>query len=664
MISFTWENILILTVFQLLVSGLIVCGTGAALYLHEDPFVRKILWLLTAAFVLYSLHLLLEAPFYYRSLSLAAPAVLPQPWDLPTEAIETAAFVFLALAYLPQWVPEGLGVRFWAPAAASVLLIVTGLYVAQQQAWLDASADAPLAPLFNAALLTTLATFHLYRRKRKAFFSALPLFVLSVSQLLHAASSALGSLEWLWIAESASGLIGLGLFALIMDSRTDHLQVRFFLRLNLTFVVIASLLILIVAETERREYLGIAESHSEELSEFLRGHLIYFDTRKLQPSEILSRPEIIHKVTSDFGRLPDLRRVRVTFRGWAMEMSLEEDRTVTHEVHPEDGRPRPPKLGERGQVTTLASVPVTYGGRQLGHIELDQGLRSINARVAHQMRIIFITFTVAVFVAAALFGFTVQRAHKTIQGQFEELERTHAQLAHAARLASAGQLAGGVAHEINNPAGIILTTSDYLLRESEHVGVSERLREDLEAIRRQARRISEIVNGLLTFARPAPLDRKPVHLNDVLQQSLSLLAPRFREQHVEAEHRLAENLPVITADPDRLEQVFVNLLNNAADAMPHGGKVFVEGTCDTANGKELAVSVADTGSGIAEEHLKRIFDPFFSTKPKGKGTGLGLSISYAIIRDHGGLIEVTSQPGRGTTFRVLLPTEGTRRAEL
>ncbi len=664
MISFTWENILILTVFQLLVSGLIVCGTGAALYLHQDPLSRRILWLLTTAFLFYSSHLLLEAPFYYRNLSLAAPGALPRPWDLPTEAVDTAAFVFLALAYLPQFLPERLGVRFWAPAAASVLLIVTSLYVAQQRGWLDASADASVVPLFNATLLATLATFQLYRRKRRAFLSAPPLFILAVSQLLHAARPALESVEWLWIAESMSGLIGLGLFALVVDSRTNSLQVRFFLRLNLTFVVIASLLILIVAETERREYLGMAESHSEELSEFLRGHLIYFHTRNLQPSEILSRPEIIYKVTSDFGRLPDLRRVRISFRGWAMEMSLEENRTVTHEVHPEAGRPRPPRLEERGQATTLASVPVTFGGSVLGHIELDQGLRSINARVAHQMRIIFVTFTVAVFVAAVLFGFTVQRAHKTIQGQFQELETTHAQLAHAARLASAGQLAGSVAHEINNPAGIILTTSDYLLRETEHSGLSGMLREDLEAIRRQARRISEIVTGLLNFARPTPLNRRPIHVNDVLQQSLSLLAPRFREQHVEVEHRIVGNPRVITADPDRLEQVFVNLLNNAADAMPNGGKVVVEGAYGTANGNHLVVTFADTGSGIPKEHLSRIFDPFFSTKLKDKGTGLGLSISYAIIRDHGGQIEVTSQAGRGTTFRVLLPTGGTRREEL
>ena len=151
----------------------------------------------------------------------------------------------------------------------------------------------------------------------------------------------------------------------------------------------------------------------------------------------------------------------------------------------------------------------------------------------------------------------------------------------------------------------------------------------------------------------------------VLQQSLALLVPRFREQRVQAEQRLTENLPSVTADSDRLEQVFVNLLNNAADAMPEGGKVSVESAaCQVKGHPCLVVSIADTGSGISEEYLKRIFDPFFSTKPKGQGTGLGLPVSYNLIRGHGGQIEVESRVDRGTVFRVRLPVDGTRDKEL
>ena len=348
-----------------------------------------------------------------------------------------------------------------------------------------------------------------------------------------------------------------------------------------------------------------------------------------------------------------------------MEMSHREDWTVSHDMYPNGAYPLAQRLEEQGRVATLTPVPVFYGGQQLGKIELDQGLQTINARIARQMRTIFLTFTVAVFVAAGLFGFTVRHANKTIQKQFEELEKTHEQLAHAARLASAGQLASGVAHEINNPAGIILTTADYLLREAQKESIPDAFQEDLQAIRRQARRISNIVSGLLTFSRHTPLNKQRTDLNSILQQSITLLTPRFREQQVQVEQHLQERASLIFADPDRLEQVFVNLLNNAADALPTGGTVRIESAaCHADNRSCLMVSIADTGSGIPEEHLKSIFDPFFSTKTKGQGTGLGLSISYGIVRDHGGQIEVESKVGHGTVFRVHLPAGGASDEEL
>ncbi len=664
MISFTLENILIITIFQLLVSGLILCGTGAVLYLQKDPFVRKILKLVGAAFCLYSLHLLLRVVHAYQSLPLASPASLPLQWEFLAQALETAALMFLGFAYLPYWLPERLRGRFWAIVAAVVSLLIAGPYLALQL-W-PAETSGVLSPaLVNAFLLGGVAALHFRRKGRKALFSAAPLCVLAVGQFLRAASQGPGNPEWLWVAENAAILVGLGLFLLVVDTRSENLQVHFFLRLNLTFVAIACLLILIVAETERREYLIDAESHSEALGEFLRGHLIYFHNQGLQPPEILSSPEITHKITAEFSRVVDLRRVRVSFQGWHMEMSIGEDWIVTHKVYPEAQQPRPQRTEEWGRVVTLTPIPVLSRGRLLGRIELDQGLRSINARVGHQMRIIFLTLTAAVFIAAVLFGFTARRANKTIQRQFEELETTHEQLADAARLASVGQLAGGVAHEINNPAGIILTTSDYLLSEAEKQHLQDDLREDLQVIRRQARRISNVVSELLTFSRPTLLDKQATNINTVLQQSLALLVPRFRELRVQAEQRLTENLPSVTADSDRLEQVFVNLLNNAADAMPEGGKVSVESAACQVEGRPcLVVSIADTGSGISEEHLKRIFDPFFSTKPKGQGTGLGLSVSYNIIRGHGGQIEVESRVDRGTVFRVRLPTDGTRDKEL
>ncbi len=665
MISFTVENVFILAVFQLLVSGLILCGTGAVLSLQRESVVRKISILVGIAFSFYSLHLLLKASLYYHNLDLLAPTALPVRWDLLGHALETLALVSLGLAYLPHLVSAR--PRDWWPwslLAAALVFVVVSPHAAHEH-WPGRVTGSILGPAVNGVFLIAVGALHLRRKGRKALFSVAPLPILSAAQFFEAAARAPRSPEWLWAAGQAGMLLGLGLFALVVDARSRNLQVRFFLRLNLTFVALAGLLILIVTETERREYLRFAETHAEELAEFLRGHVIYLHSRGRQPAEILSSPEIIHKVTSDLGRPNDLHRVRVHFRGWQMEMALASDWTVSHEVFPEGSRLPPAREDERGRVSTLAPVFVVSGGETLGRIEFDQGLRSINLQVARQMRIIFITFTIAVFGAAALFGFTAHQANRTIQGQFAELERTHAQLAHAARLSSVGQLAGGVAHEINNPAGIILTTSDYLLRESANSGLPESVREDLEAIRRQARRISNVVNELLTFSRPTVLNKRVTDMNAVLQESLGLVSPRFRNQHVEVAHQLAPDLPRITADPGRLEQVFVNLLNNAADAMPHGGKLTVETAAGRRNGrKELVVTIRDTGVGIPEHHLKSIFDPFFTTKSKGEGTGLGLSITYGIARDHGGQIEVESQVDHGSVFRVRLPADAVSHGEL
>jgi signal transduction histidine kinase len=653
MISSTLENVFILSVFQLLVAGVILCTTAASIYFQKDASARKSLKLISAAFVFYSAHFLLEAWVHYRNLSSPATATMVQGWNFLAHALESVAFLCLGLAYLPQSLVRKLNGRSrWMPAV--VLGILIGALYSAQQWQMQTYGRSPFTSLFNAAVLAAAALLHLRDRGSKGLFIESPLYLLSLVQVLEATGNRTGASEQFWLAAQAATLLGLGLFALVVDRRTRNLQLRFFLRLNLTFIALASLLILIVAGTERREYLQLAESHAEDLSEFLRGHVIYFHNLGMQPPEILSDPGILRRVTADFGRLADLRRVRVSIGDWYMEMELHEDWTISHQVHSGAAyaiaRPE-----ERGRVATLTPIPIVSSGTKLGQIELDQGLRSINNRVAQQMRVIFLTFTITVLVAAVLFGLTVQQANKTIQKQFEELERTHSQLANVERLATVGQLAGGLAHEINNPAGIIITTSDYALRQLEGMHLQDSFREDLEAIRRQARRISNTVSGLLTFSRPALLQKRSTDMNAVIRQCLALLAPRFHKQQIGVEDRLSPELPSVSADPDRLEQVIVNLLNNAVDAMPSGGTITVASGRNSSDTRSVMVSVGDSGRGISEEDQKHIFDPFFSTKPKGQGTGLGLFVSYGIIQDHGGTIEVETQLHRGTVFRIRLP---------
>ncbi len=225
-------------------------------------------------------------------------------------------------------------------------------------------------------------------------------------------------------------------------------------------------------------------------------------------------------------------------------------------------------------------------------------------------------------------------------------------LTHTEKLAALGQLAAGVAHEMNNPLGSILVLS-YLLLEDLNRESPEW--SQVEKIIREATRCKEIVKGLLEFSRFMPSKMAPLDLNDVLENVLSLVSDHLLFQYVKVVRRLQPHLPLILGDRSRLEQVFVNLLMNGAEAMKGMGTLTV--STEVACGGELVrVRITDTGPGIPEARLGRLFDPFFTTKEVGKGVGLGLSISYGIIQKHLGSIAVADTGPHGTTFVVELPT--------
>jgi len=225
-------------------------------------------------------------------------------------------------------------------------------------------------------------------------------------------------------------------------------------------------------------------------------------------------------------------------------------------------------------------------------------------------------------------------------------------LLQAAKLASVGELASGMAHEINNPVGIILGRTDYILATQD--GLPSETKGDLKVVRSQAERVAATVRSLLTFARPSPLSVQRVNLAELVEEAVKLEAPRCRAASVEIECNTSGRIPTIQADPDRLQQVLINVMNNAIESMPGGGRL---GISLANGGGEVVVNISDTGKGITEEDQARVFDPFFTTKPAGKGTGLGLAVSYGIIRDHGGEIRVSSTPGVGSTFSIVLPVE-------
>ena len=227
-----------------------------------------------------------------------------------------------------------------------------------------------------------------------------------------------------------------------------------------------------------------------------------------------------------------------------------------------------------------------------------------------------------------------------------DLER---RLIQADKLSSIGLLAAGVAHEVNTPLAVISTYAQMLTKQ---VGDDEQKSRMLDKIAKQTFRASEIVNSLLNFSRTSTTEVAEVSLNKVVQETLSLLEHQFKSANLTVQLSLDSSLPSITGNAGKLQQVFLNLFLNARDAMEPGGVLTIESGNDSSF---VRVDVADTGHGIAPEHLARIYDPFFTTKAARKGTGLGLSVSYGIIQEHGGTIEVTSRTGGGTRFRLELP---------
>jgi two-component system, NtrC family, sensor kinase len=226
------------------------------------------------------------------------------------------------------------------------------------------------------------------------------------------------------------------------------------------------------------------------------------------------------------------------------------------------------------------------------------------------------------------------------------------QLQVSEKMASIGLLAAGVAHEVNTPLTGISSFTQMLLENADPEDPRTRL---LEKIERQTFRAAKIVNGLLNLARqgaPAGPERAPVDVNAVVNDVLALLEHQLEIGRIKVRRELAAKVPVVCGAEHKLQQVFLNLVLNARDAMPKGGWLSIATKVD---GDRVLVEVGDTGSGIPSEHLSRIYDPFFTTKTMGQGTGLGLSITYGIVREHEGTITVQSAIGQGTTFTVSLP---------
>ncbi len=229
----------------------------------------------------------------------------------------------------------------------------------------------------------------------------------------------------------------------------------------------------------------------------------------------------------------------------------------------------------------------------------------------------------------------------------------HQLAASTEKMSALGRLSAGVAHEINNPLAGILLFSTNLLKK---VPPDSNLKEGIEVIIREALRCKNIIQELLEFSREREPTRLNGNLNSIINKALVIVENECHLRHIVLEKKLAPDLPDSVLDPGQVEQVLVNLLLNAAQAVEEGGRIEIESRVnEEGNGLELVIS--DNGCGIEPRHLAKVFDPFYSTKPQG--TGLGLAVSYGIVRNHKGDIRVASTPGKGTAFTVELPLNGT-----
>ncbi len=240
------------------------------------------------------------------------------------------------------------------------------------------------------------------------------------------------------------------------------------------------------------------------------------------------------------------------------------------------------------------------------------------------------------------------------------LEQKQEQLIQSKKLATIGTFSSGIAHEINNPLNNISLSTDTLIEEYDSLS-EEEIKEILDDIMEQTERASKIVRTLLDFSRAQSSEMQPVHIDYVLHKTADLVANELRINKIALDKQIENDLPQVNGDAQKLQQVFLNLIINAKQAIGTFGTIKVRASL--ADNGFIRTDVSDNGPGIDPKHLEQIFDPFFTTKEAGKGTGLGLSIVYSIVKKHGGYIEVASKLGEGTTFSVYLPPYSEQQAE-
>lgn len=302
----------------------------------------------------------------------------------------------------------------------------------------------------------------------------------------------------------------------------------------------------------------------------------------------------------------------------------------------------------------------------LGVLELDLSLASTDAEIRSASQQFVVSSAVAILLTLITVGLMTaqlraarEEVERRVVEKTAELQRAQQQMIQAEKLTSLGKLAAVVAHEVNNPLSGILTYARLMRKWVDRGDPLEThaadMHDSLSVIESESRRCGEIVHNLLTFARVQPMNISDFEINNVVHQTLKIVEHKLELANIETALDLAPELPKIRGDAGQIEQVLLALVMNAIDAMPHEGTLQI-GTHASAGAKNVVITVADDGTGIAPDVLPRLFDPFVTTKEEGKGVGLGLAISRSIVERHAGRISVESELGRGTKFTIEIPS--------
>jgi signal transduction histidine kinase len=319
------------------------------------------------------------------------------------------------------------------------------------------------------------------------------------------------------------------------------------------------------------------------------------------------------------------------------------------------------------KVKSYACLPISTGKKLIGILAICSLRKQAFAQDHLEMMLSIATMAAAVIQRAQLFhkleeekrrleraNEEINKLNTDLEAKIEDLKEAQNQIIQTEKLAVAGRLAAGIAHEVNNPIGIIINRIECLQSEAQEKGVSDDLIKDLCTIDKYAHRISKIVEDLSIFSRAtySESDITRIDINDVLTDVFFLVEQKIRGKKIRLIKKLYPESLFVMGDSGRLEQVFINIIDNAIHAIPGNGSITVS---TKAEKKCIQTEISDSGTGIPEEHLNKIYDPFFTTKEVGKGTGLGLPISHAIITDYNASIGVDSQINKGTTFTITFP---------